>query len=107
MKVHLCVCYMLERALTPGFSAPLTNTCPLIAAFQARYLCTEDPQRNNLFACSNLFLERNGFRSFPLSSVTPRITHNNNAELFRCSITIIRDVVNEEVQWIRIDGHLY
>lgn len=36
----MCVCYMLECALTTGFCAPLTNMCPLIAAFQASYALT-------------------------------------------------------------------
>lgn len=105
--LHLCFCYMLECALTTGLSAPLTNTCPLIAAFQASYLCTDDPQRNNLFVSSDLSLERSGFRSFPLSSPTPRAMQNNNAEFSRCSIIIIiHDIVNVEIKWIRIDGHL-
>lgn len=103
--LHLCVPNMLECALTTGFGAPLTNMCPLIAAFQASCLCTDDPQKNNLYAFSALSLESSGFRSFSLSSLPPRITHNNNGGLFR--FIVIGDIVNEQIQWIRIDGHLY
>lgn len=87
-NVKLCVCYMLQCALKAGFSAPLTNMCSLIAASQASFLCTDGPQRNNLFACSDLSLQRSGFRSSPLSSLTPRAMHSNNAELCRCSTSL-------------------